>query len=484
MVQNRAPTEAELADLKAALAKHGQEHLLHFWPTLTDIQRSHLYADIKSLDLARVNLDFVAAMKTSGAESQSKLDALIAPLPADRVGSTTDKANAKQWRQHGLELIADGKCAVLLLAGGQGTRLGTADPKGMYDVGLPSHKSLYQLQGERIVRLQQLAAETSKKASVTLMYVMTSDTTDAKTKEFFASHNNFGLRADQIFFFEQENIPCMSFEGKIILASPWQISRAPNGNGGLFSSMERSGALSDMEKRGIERVHVYGVDNVLVRLGDPVFFGYCSEKKVDCGNKVVAKAYPDEPVGVLCLCEGKLRVVEYSEITKETAARTNAAGELVFNAGNIANHMFSVPFLRALLTEHRDALVHHVAKKKIPFVDVASGQIVTPKEPNGVKLEMFVFDVFPLSTNSGALQVLRDEEFSPLKNAPGAGKDCPETCRADLLNLHASYVAAAGGRLLPDAAVEISPLVTYAGEGLEPYTMNKIFKDTTVVLPK
>lgn len=471
--------------MKADLDTAGQSHLLQFWDNLTEEQKIALFADIRSLDLNKVNKNFENAMKTSSNETQSTLDALISPLPSDRVADINDRANVEQWRKSGYKLIADGKAAVLLLAGGQGTRLGTPDPKGMYDVGLPSHKSLYQLQAERIIRLQQLAAESAGTAKANLVwYIMTSDATYEKTKDFYETHNYFGINRDNVFIFIQETLPCMTLDGKIILASPYQISRAPNGNGGLFSSLERSGALKDMESRGIEYVHVYGVDNILVKLGDPVFLGYCSDKKVDCGNKVVAKAYPTEPVGVLCLCEGKLRVVEYSEITTATATKTDAEGKLVYNAGNIANHVFSVAFLRALVTEHEDALVHHVAKKKIPFVDLSTGQLVAPKEPNGVKLEMFVFDVFPFSKNVGVLNVNRDDEFSPLKNAPGTEKDSPETCRADLLRLHAKYIAKSGGRLGPNVQVEISPLVTYGGEGLEKYVSNKMFTTNTIIDPK
>jgi len=232
--------------------------------------------------------------------------------------------------------------------------------------------------------------------------------------------------------------------------------------------------LDDMARRGIEFIHCYCVDNCLVRVADPVFIGYCVERDAQCGAKVVPKTSPDEAVGVICLRNGRYSVVEYSEISKEMSHQTKADGALVYNAGNICNHFYTLSFLQQVCSPSA-MLEHHVALKKIPCVDMTTGQLVKPQKPNGMKLELFVFDVFPLTRQFATLEVERSEEFSPLKNAPGSGADCPETSRLHLLKQQIRFVERAGGKVNlvlvneteQNAQFEISSLVSYAGEGLE-----------------
>ena len=263
-------------------------------------------------------------------------------------------------------------------------------------------------------------------------------------------------------------------DGKVILETPSKVAVAPDGNGGLYAALrqplsvtdKKHTVLSDLKKRGVLYVHAYCVDNCLVKVADPVFLGYCIEKQADCAAKVVPKAYPTESVGVVARRGDKFSVVEYSEISPEQAERRDPkTGELAFRAGNIANHFYTTTFLNAV-ESFEDELAFHIARKKIPFVD-EQGQTIKPSKPNGMKLEMFVFDVFPFTKRFAVLEVARNEEFSPLKNAPGTGSDDPETSRRDLLSQHRRFLQRAGASVADSVDIEISPLVSYAGEGLQ-----------------
>lgn len=269
-------------------------------------------------------------------------------------------------------------------------------------------------------------------------------------------------------------LPCLTMEGKVLLETPSRVAVAPDGNGGVYAATRAplfpnkpDSVLSDMEQRGILYVHAYCVDNCLVRVADPVFLGYSIQKQADCAAKVVPKASPSESVGVVARRGNKYGVVEYSEISKEQAERRDPeTGELAFRAGNIANHFYTTAFLKRV-ESFEDELAFHIARKKIPHIDLETGQFVKPSKPNGMKLEMFVFDVFPFTERFAVLEVERQEEFSPLKNAPGTGSDDPDTSRRDLLAQHQRFLEAAGASVEQGITIELSPLVTYAGEGLQ-----------------
>jgi UDP-N-acetylglucosamine/UDP-N-acetylgalactosamine diphosphorylase len=264
-------------------------------------------------------------------------------------------------------------------------------------------------------------------------------------------------------------------EGKVILETPSRVAVAPDGNGGVYAATRSPlspeepsrTVLSDLGARKILYVHAYCVDNCLVRIADPVFLGYSISKQAECAAKVVPKTQPTESVGVVACRGNKFSVVEYSEISKEQAERRDAeTGELAFRAGNIANHFYTTAFLNRV-SDFEDELAFHIARKKIPHTDLATGESVKPSKPNGMKLELFVFDVFPFTEQFTVLEVDRKEEFSPLKNAPGTGADDPDTSRRDLLAQHKRFLEAAGASVANGVEIEISPLVSYAGEGLE-----------------
>lgn len=354
--------------------------------------------------------------------------------------------------------------------------MGSSNPKGMYNVGLLSNKSLFCLQAERIRSLERLAAAEnlmSNKVGHITWYIMTSEHTRKPTQTYLETNNYFGLKEENVVLFEQGSMPCLSFDGKILLDQKSHISRAPDGNGGIYGALRRQGVLEDMEKRGIRYIHCHSVDNILVKVADPIFVGYCVQENADCAAKVVEKTLPSEAVGVVAIVDGKYQVVEYSELSTKNAEMRNTDGRLTYNAGNICNHLFELEFLKTICKEHESELKLHVAKKKIPYID-NSGKRITPQSPNGIKIEKFVFDIFEFSKRFVAMMVARDEEFSALKNSDADGRDCPSTSRADLYRLHKKYIENAGGLVHGDEC-EISPLLSYDGENLESLVKGKSF---------
>ncbi|XP_068627179.1 UDP-N-acetylhexosamine pyrophosphorylase-like protein 1 [Battus philenor] len=460
--------------LKQHLTIHGQEHLIKYWPELSENEREQLAGEIGKLDLAEMNSLFRRAMESTKVILEKSNDDLK-PIPQSHYESVPGLTEAKilEYENIGFEEISDGRVGVLLLAGGQATRLGFGHPKGMYNVGLPSKKTLFQIQAERIIRVQNMATERTGKEGKVTWYIMTSEHTMGPTAEYFKSHSYFGLNEEDIKFFEQGTVPCFDFEGKIFLDKKHHLSSTPDGNGGLYRALKTQGILEDIRRRGVQHLHAHSVDNILTKVADPVFIGYCKSKNADCAAKVVLKSTPSEPVGVVCRVNGHYKVVEYSELTDEAAERRNPDGRLTFSAGSICNHYFSSDFLTKICN-FESKLKPHIAKKKIPYVD-DNGIRQSPSEPNGIKLEKFIFDVFEFAEKFICLEVARDVEFSALKNSDAAKKDCPSTAREDLLRLHRKYIRQAGGIIEDNIDVEISPLLSYGGENLEELVKNEVF---------
>ncbi|XP_047426694.1 UDP-N-acetylhexosamine pyrophosphorylase-like protein 1 [Mugil cephalus] len=481
---------ASLERVRQGLESSGQGHVLQFWPELSEEERDAFLQELGQLDLQGLRDHCEGAAKAAASPPDS-LDRHIEPVPSEFIGSVrkSDRKSLAEWENEGLLHISKNRVGVLLLAGGQGTRLGVQYPKGMYSVALPSGKTLYQIQAERIRKVQEIADRKHGSKCTIPWYIMTSEFTLAPTEKFFEEKHYFGLEPTNIIMFEQRMIPAVTFDGKVILQGKGKVAMAPDGNGGLYKALMDNKVLEDMKRRGVEYLHVYCVDNILVKMADPVFIGFCVSKGADCGAKVVEKAYPAEPVGVVCRVRGVSQVVEYSEIRPETAELRGPGGEMVYSAGNICNHFFTRTFLQDVAEKFEGQLKQHVALKKVPYVD-ACGNQVRPTKPNGIKMEKFVFDVFPFSRNFVVFEVVREDEFSPLKNADGAATDSPTTARNSLLAQHCRWATSAGATLLDEhgntasvsagdtnpAQCEITPLVSYFGEGLEQLLKGRTLK--------
>lgn len=466
----RTPSAEEVASLKEKYTNAGQEQVFTFYDSLSAEEQATLYHQLAGFDPDYINTITQKALHPPTDDNDKKVE--LEPLPESASASIldSDQADLDKWYKAGLDLTAQNKVAVVLMAGGQGTRLGSSAPKGCFDIGLPSHKSLFQIQAERIRRLEALAHKhaglPADKKVIVPWYVMTSGPTRGPTEAFFEENKYFGLNKENVLIFEQGVLPCISNDGKILLEARGKVAVAPDGNGGIYQALVVSPVLGDLRKRGIEHVHAYCVDNCLVKVADPLFTGFAAEKQVSIATKVVRKRNATESVGLILQKNGKPDVVEYSEIDKETAEAKDPKQPdvLKFRAANIVNHYYSFAFLESI-PDWAKNLPHHVARKKIPYTDLKSGETVKPEKPNGIKLEQFVFDVFPmLDLNKFAcLEVRREDEFSPLKNAKGTGEDDPDTSKRDIMQQGKRWAEAAGAIVTGegDGGIEVSPLKSY-----------------------
>ena len=328
--------------------------------------------------------------------------------PLDAVEVSEIEARGAEFKELGLKAIREGKVGAVLLAGGQGTRLGLDRPKGTLNIGVA--KELYLF--EQLLR--NLMDVTDEAGVYVPLYIMTSNINNADTTAFFEEHDYFGYPKDYVKFFVQEMVPACDYEGRIYMESQTEVAMSPNGNGGWFSSMVNAGLLSDIKERGIEWINVFAVDNCLQRIADPMFVGATIAYGCESGAKVVRKA-PDERVGVLCTEDGKPSIAEYYEMTEEMATARKENGDLKYGFGVILNYLFSEKKLEQIADARMPI---HVVEKKIPYMDV-DGTFVKPEQPNGYKFETLVLDMVHMMDDCIPYEVVREREFAPIKNLHG-----------------------------------------------------------------
>lgn len=432
--------------LKQRLEQYHQEQVLAWWDRLNDEQRRRLVQQLEKIDLEKLQRLYSRRDETYQLPSRER----IVPAPVVRLHDERPRA-----RVTGENALRAGKVAVLLVAGGQGSRLGFEHPKGMYEIGPVSHHSLFQIHAEKVLALRRHYGKPIP------LLVMTSPINHDETADYFKKHNFFGLPGDEVTFFEQGTMPALDLEtGKLLLEAPDRLFTSPNGHGGVLLALEHAGLLDRLTGQGIEHIFYFQVDNPLVKVADPAFLGHHLEARAEVSTKVVAKNGPDDKLGNVVLIDGRCAMIEYSDMPRDLARETDEHGHLRFWAGSPAIHFFEVEFLKRVVRSDA-GLPFHLAHKKVPYVD-ENGETVHPDHENALKFEMFIFDILPRAERWTVVETSRREEFEPLKNA--SGPDSPETVRQAISNRAADWLEKAGAqvprRTDGNAAVplEISPL--------------------------
>ena len=386
------------------LKKYGQEHVLKYYAELPDEQRNTLIEQIDRTDFTVI-----------GQAAETGKRGTIAPIKAMTIPEID--MGRERFERIGMEAVKAGKLGAVLLAGGMGTRLGSYAPKGMYDIGISKPVYIFQRLIENLMKVVEKAGNYIQ------LFVMTSEKNHDATVGFFKEHDYFGYDKDYIAFFKQDMAPAADFDGKVYMEAKDSIATSPNGNGGWFLSMKKSGLLELVEKRGIEWLNVFAVDNVLQSIADPVFAGALLEGGYSVGSKVIRKVNPQEKVGVMCTEDGRPSIVEYIELTEDMLTQRDENGEYAYNFGVILNYLFRVDKLVNLLERK---LPYHKSAKKIPYINEA-GELVKPEEPNGYKYEQFILDMIQMLDSCLPFEVVRGKEFAPIKNKTGV--DSVESAR-------------------------------------------------------
>ncbi len=443
-----------LAELRNVLSRHGQDHLLSFWDTLSEPEREQLASDVEQIDFARFGA-ILGDLDTGDPDLPA--DGLSVPQAFPANPTVEFEPTYARGRELGSQILRSNRVGAMVVAGGQATRLGYDGPKGGYPIGPISKKCLFQLFAESI-----LAANRRYECRVP-WYIMTSTANHEETITLFESADYFGLDRDDVVFFKQGMMPAADVSGKILLAEKHRVALAPNGHGGSLTALAENGILEAMADRGVDYISYFQVDNPLVSPVDPLFLGLHAMERAEMSSLTIAKASDDEKVGLFVSVDGKTRVSEYTSFPASLASARNADGTRKFDLANIAVHAFDRSFVERIVSGGKGlSLPWHAARKAVPYVDTDTGQTVTPSAPNALKAEMFVFDALPLAARSMLLHATRRECFSPVKNLDGV--DSVATAKRDMVRRAAGWLESCGvsvprtGAGEPDCVIEIGPL--------------------------
>lgn len=439
-------------DLLKVLQTYQQTHLLQWWDELNEVQQIELASQIQSIDFNQIQ-SLYSPTNSKKQEESPAAKAERATRPAtlirleDRVQAESETLQAVQA---GEQLLTEGKVGAILVAGGQGSRLGFSHPKGMYPIGPVKQTSLFQM------LVEQLIARSRKAGKPICYFIMTSDATHAETVAYFKEHQNFGLQADDLYFFKQGTMPAVDAKsGQILLEEKDRIAVSPDGHGGTLAALRNSGLFEVMRNKGIEYLYYHQVDNPTAIVCDPEFLGYHLQHQAEVSVKVVSKRSADEKMGIVCDVDQKTQIIEYSDLPAHIAEMKDQENNLLHWAGSTAIHIFNRSFLEQI-ANNDDLLPFHLAHKKVLFLDPTGTQI-SPTDPNAIKFERFIFDVLPVAETVLVYEIDRQREFNPLKNADGS--DSPQTAHAALCQIYTQWLNSCGVNVPVDTPVEISPLV-------------------------
>ena len=446
--------------LLAKFESAGQGQVFKFWDHLNGPERDVLLQQAGEIDLGAIDS---LARTLLGPDEGERFRDYSGLEPAPYISHPAQGGNPQAWKEAtavGEEALRSGRVAALVVAGGQGTRLGFDKPKGMLPITPIRKKSLFQVFAEKIK-----AVENHYRIGLP-WFIMTSPNNHIDTKRYFQENDHFGLSEERVHFFRQGRLPALGFDGKILLSGRASIAMSPDGHGGSLPSFVRSGATRLMKQSGIDLLSYFQVDNPLCKVIDPAFIGFHIQGGANISSKMVPKAYAEEKMGVFCQQNDKMIVIEYSDLPRNLTHAIDDRGNLRFLAGNIANHLLSLKFIEKIGVSSPSiaGLPYHRARKRIPALD-EDGNAFLPDAPNGVKFERFVFDALPFAEKSLLLEARRASDFSPVKN--GQGMDSPKTAAEDQMKEFASWLEAAGESVtkaedgVPLQPIEIGPLFGY-----------------------
>lgn len=448
------------SELEARLRPHDQLHLLKFWDELDSAAQQQLAKQIMSVDFDLLDSLFRDEVDQP---DWAELARKASPPPAVRLHERKPGApnplniTVEEAERSGVAALEQGEVGVILVAGGQGSRLGFEKPKGMYPIGPLSKATLAQIHVEKI---RAIAARHGKAVP---LYMMTSPVTHDDTLDFLGANAHLGLNKNDLFVFCQGTMPAVDAKtGHVLLEAKDSLFLSPDGHGGTVAALGASGAFDDMRRRGIKHLFYFQVDNPLAPICDAELIGFHILAKSELTSLAIAKESPQERLGNFVMIDGRMNIIEYSDFPDDVAEQRDAEGRLRFWAGSVAIHVFDVAFLEHSL-KLKDSLPFHVAHKKAEYID-DDGKLVKPNEPNALKFERFIFDLLPHAARPIVIEYAEEEAFAPLKNASGAPKDTPEYVHKFLLNQHRRWLEAAGAKVAPGVHVEISPLFALDAE--------------------
>ncbi|MFK7768270.1 MAG: UTP--glucose-1-phosphate uridylyltransferase [Mariniblastus sp.] len=433
--------------LEEKLKHFGQSHLLQFWDELNEAEQNSLAAQIEEIDFELIQK---LASEHAVADQWDELAANAEVPPAITLDDFADKASYDEAYKLGCEALSAGKVGMILVAGGQGSRLGFDHPKGMFPIGPVSNRTLYQMHIEQILA-------RSKQFGVSIpLYVMTSPPTHEESTNFLTENEFFGMDPGDLKIFCQGVMPAVDQDGKLLLEEKGKVFVSPDGHGGTLGALVRSGCLKNATDRGVEHLFYGQVDNPLIQICHPALVGYHLKSQSEMTSQVVRKNEPTQKVGNVVQVDGKVQIIEYSDLSEKYACQTNDDGSLKLWAGSIAVHIFSTDFLEKSSAE-AETLPFHRANKKVPFVDAAGSQ-VKPDHSNAIKFERFIFDLLPFAKNAIVCEVAPSDGFCAVKNAPPAPSETPEHVKAAISDLHTRWLAEVGVAVSSGVSVEINPL--------------------------